>query len=123
MSHVDPDSGERVRLVLRPLTSASGLLTGPDGQVFAGAPVRVFPMLKTRQEGITTYTMWNTEWSPPREPVKAAADGAREVRGLVGGGMYAVQPEAPDARFDLAQSIFEVDREGKPTDLGLMTMQ
>jgi hypothetical protein len=37
--------------------------------------------------------------------------------------MYAVQPEAPDARFDLAQSIFEVDREGKPTDLGLMTMQ
>ena len=122
MSLVDPDSGEKVRLVLRPLTSASAFLSEPDGQVLADVPVRAFQMLKARQEGATSYSMWNTEWVPISEPVKTAADGAWRISGLVAGGGYALQPETPGTRLDLDKGLFEVDRKGKPTDLGLMML-
>jgi len=122
VSLADPDPGEKVRLVLRPLTSASGFLSGPDGQVLANVQVRVFPMLKARCEGVTTYTMWNSEWVSVPEPVKTAADGSWSISGLIAGGMYALQPETPDARLDFDKSLFEVDRQGKPTDFGLMMM-
>jgi hypothetical protein len=123
MSLVDPDPGEKVRLALRPLTSASGFLSGPDGQVLADVRVRMFPTLRARQEGVTTYTMWNTGWVPVPEPVKTAADGSWSISGLIAGGIYALQPETPDARLDFDKSLFEVDREGKPTDFGLMMME
>ncbi len=122
MAPVDPDSGEKVRLVLRPLTSAGGFLSGPEGQVLAGVQVRIFPTLRARREGVTSYTMWNTQWVSVPQPVKTAADGAWQVKGLVAGGMYSWQPEMPDARLNFEKGLFEVDRQGKPTDLGLMTV-
>jgi hypothetical protein len=54
--------------------------------------------------------------------VKTAADGSWQVKGLVAGGMYALQPETPGTRLDLDKGLFEVDRKGKPTDLGLMML-
>jgi hypothetical protein len=123
MSLVDPDSGEKARLVLRPLTDASGLLAGPDGQILANVRVSVFPMLKARLEGVTAHTMWNTEWVPLPEPVKTAEDGSWQASGLIAGAMYVLQPEVPEARLDFEEGIFEVDRDGKPTDCGLMMMQ
>jgi hypothetical protein len=120
---VDPDTGEKVRLVLRPLTDAGGLLSGPDGQVLADIPVRVFPTLKARWGGVTAYTTWNTGWVPLPQPVKTAEDGSWQVSGLIVGGMYAVQPEVPEARLDFEAGLFEVDRDGKPTDCGLMMVQ
>jgi hypothetical protein len=123
MSQVDPNSGEQVRLVLRPLTEAGGLLAGPDGQALSDVPVRIFPMLKCRWQGMTVDATWHTDWVPLPQPVKTAEDGWWQVSGLIAGAMYALQPEVPGARLDLEEGIFEVDREGKPTDLGPMVVR
>jgi hypothetical protein len=123
MSPVDPDSDEQVRLVLRPLTSATGLLAGPDGQVLADVPVRMFPALKCRWQGVTVYTVLNAQWVPPPQSVRTADDGSWQVSGLVAGAMYALQPEVPGAYLDFERDLFQVDREGKPTDSGLIMMQ
>jgi len=123
MSLVDPDAGDSTRLVLRPLTSASGVLSGPDGQVLPGVRVRVSPMLKLRYAGSTMYTGWGSEWAPFLEAVETAADGSWQVSGLVAGGMYTLRPEVPKARLDFEKSLFEADREGKPTDFGLMVVE
>jgi len=122
MSPVDPDSGQQVRLVLRPLTSAAGLLTGQDGQILADVQVSVFPVLKAQREGATSYGTWQTEFVPVPQPVKTAEDGSWQISGLIAGAMYALRPEVPEARFDFEKSLFEVDREGKPTDFGLMVI-
>jgi hypothetical protein len=121
MSPVDPDSGETVRLVLCPLTSASGLLIGQDGQVLADIPVRLVPMLKAQRESVTSYTVWDAEWVRTPQPANTAEDGSWQIDGLIPGGMYSVRAEGPNARLDFRDSFIEVDREGKPTDIGLMT--
>ncbi|MBM3475351.1 MAG: sigma-70 family RNA polymerase sigma factor [Armatimonadetes bacterium] len=123
MAPVDPDAGEKARLVLRPLTSASGFLSGPDGQVLGNVRVQLFSMVRGLQQGITTYMMLNSEWVSRPEPANTTADGEWEIGGLVPGGTYALQPEIPGAYLDFEGGLFEVDREGKPTDLGLMMMR
>jgi hypothetical protein len=123
MSRVDPDSGDGVCLVLRPLTSASGLLGRPSGQVLPAIKVAISPMLRTQYAGLTVYMGWDTPWAPLPEAVETAADGSWRVTGLIAGGMYALQPEVPEARLDLEERIFTVDPDGKPTDFGLMVAE
>jgi len=36
--------------------------------------------------------------------------------------MYALQPEVPGAYLDCGEGILEVDRDGKPTDCGLVVV-
>jgi hypothetical protein len=123
MSPVDPDSDQPVRLVLRPLTEAGGLLAGADGQALMGIPVRVFPTMKAQWGGVTVHTVWNTQWVTPPESVKTGEDGSWQISGLIAGGMYSLQAESPDARLDFGAASFEVDREGQPTDCGLMMVR
>jgi hypothetical protein len=123
MSQVDPDSGDSVRLVLRPLTSASGHLSGPDGEVLPGIKVGFSRRLRFHYAGVTVYAHWPADWIPSPEAVETAADGSWQVTGLIAGGMYALQPKAPNARLDFEKSLFEADREGKPTDFGLIVME
>jgi hypothetical protein len=123
MSPIDPDTGGKARLVLRPLTSASGFLSGADGQVLADVPLQVLPELRALQQGVTTYSFWVSEWVLTPEPVKTTAEGAWNVEGLVPGATYALQPELPGAYLDFEQGLLEVDREGKPTDFGLLMMR
>jgi hypothetical protein len=72
---------------------------------------------------VTTYSFWNSEWVLTPEPVKTTPEGAWNVEGLVPGAMYGLQPDVPGAHLDSEQGLLEVDREGKPTDLGLLMMR
>ena len=120
MAPVDPDSGDEARLVLRPLTSAFGFLSGPDGQVLADVPVRVYPRLQARREGTVAYLTWGTKWVRRPEPVKTGEDGSWEVSGLIAGGVYRLSPQGTAGHLSADRGIFEVDREGEPTDIGLV---
>jgi len=122
MAPVDPDLREDVQLVLRPLATARGLLRHYGGQALAGVEVCVVPMVEERSPAMTWHERWSTEWIhlPPPKPAKTAEDGSWQVSGLVAGGVYSLQPKTGyrDQMFDA--KLFEVDPEGKPTDLGPM---
>jgi RNA polymerase sigma factor (sigma-70 family) len=123
MAPVDPDAGEEVRLVLHPLTSATGFLSGADGQVLGNVGVHLFPVVNGLQQGIPTYMTWNSGWVSRPESVKTTAEGEWKIGGLVPGGTYTLQPELPGAYLDFERGILEVDREGKPTGFGLTMMR
>ena len=61
-SPVDPDGGVEVRLVLRPLTSAGGILVREDGQPLGDAQLMVWPFLRCRMgnDGIA-YIGWDLD--------------------------------------------------------------
>ena len=60
--------------------------------------------------------MRNTPWVPLPDPMKAA----EEIGGLIPGAMYGLQLEASGAYIDLQESLFEANRDGEPTDVGIM---
>jgi len=123
MAPVNPDAGDKARLVLRPLTSAFGVLRGPDGQALADVPVRVYPRLQGQRQGAVAYLTWGTKWAPRPELVETGNDGSWEITGLIAGGMYRLTPELAGIRLNADTALFEVDREGRPTDVGLMVMR
>jgi hypothetical protein len=123
MAPVDPDAGDKVRLVLRPLTRAFGSLSGPDGRAFADVPVRVYPRLLGQRQGTVAYLTWGTKWVPGPEPAKTGDDGSWEITGLIAGGGYRLTPQLAGIHLSADTALFEVDREGRPTDVGLMVMR
>ena len=56
-------------------------------------------------------------------PIMPAADGSWSASGLVAGGTYSLHSSTPGVDPGLEEGSFEVDREGKATDVGAMILR
>jgi hypothetical protein len=67
------------------------------------------------------YMGWDLDGvQPSMAPITPAADGSWSASGLVAGGTYSLQSSTSGVDLGFEEGCFEVDREGKATDVGVM---